>query len=569
MRDARTLLHRFLLWHKDAEGAVLYQQMDADHRLQEFPVGDALRTVEAIARQLREGEFKPGDRVAIYAHNSATRIFWELGIVLAGGICVSLTPNSIDPEVKAILEETDPTWIIVQSSVYRDRLRSLEVGCSNWIVLESWIPSLEESQGAVLTFEKYLSEIDPLLPAWIVYTSGTTGMPKGVMLSLDNLSFAADCLTRQWNLPFAHGRLFSFLPLSHVAEKLQTIAVAISQRYSVHLCQDFERFSEELKVARPTLFLAVPRVWSKLRDALLSQLESVPELQKRALSKLWIWSEKSQWLDFPRDWLLKKVRISLGLGDLRLAVSGAAKLPPEVSRWFQHIGIPIHEVYGMSETAGVITATALDQVDPDSVGKPASGVEVKIGPDGEIRVRGRNVFLGYYRKKEETSAALVDGWLLTGDLGDWSMSSGELRIIGRNREIVKLLSGRMVSPNSLEAAIQELPEISQACIVGDGRGHLGALITLKEPELLALRFQAGAIEGIEVVSSGVRLRIREHLDQVSKNRPHWEKILQFAVLSREFSVDEHELTPTLKLRRGQIERNFRYLIEKMNLDSSG
>lgn len=567
MRDARTLIHRLWLWNEDAPTAVLYRQMDSEHRTHEFTVSDAVKTIEAIARQLKEGEFQPGDRVAIYAHNSAIRIFWELGIVLAGGICVSLTPNSIDEEVKAILDETDPSWIIVQSGVYRDRLGSLSVECNAWIVLDSWTPSVEDARTVASNFGTYLKTVDPLLPAWIVYTSGTTGMPKGVMLSLDNLSFAADCLTRQWNLPFAHGRLFSFLPLSHVAEKLQTIAVAISQRYSVHLCQDFERFSEELKIARPTLFLAVPRVWSKIRDALLSQLKDIPDIQKRALSKLWTWSEKSHWLDFPRDWLLGKVRSSLGLEDVRLAVSGAAKLPAELSRWFLHIGIPIHEVYGMSESAGVITATALDQVDPDSVGRPASGIEVKIGPDGEIRVRGRNVFLGYYGKKEETAAALVDGWLLTGDLGDWSMTSGELRLIGRNREIVKLLSGRMVSPNPLEAAIQELPEVSQACIIGDGREHLGALITLKEPDLLALRFRAGAIEGIEVVAQDVRLRIREHLDQISKNRAGWERIQQFAVLSREFSVDEHELTPTMKLRRGQIERNFRYLIEKMNLDA--
>jgi long-chain acyl-CoA synthetase len=547
---------------------VLYTHVDLEGRLVEVSVGDAVRTIEAVARQLREGEFLVGDRVAIYGHNSATRVFWELGVILAGGVCVSLTPNSIDTEVKAIIDETEPTWIIVQSSVFRDRLSSLSLESKNWIVLDSWVPVMEELGSASHEYQESLRQLDPMAPAWIVYTSGTTGMPKGVMLSLDNLSFAADCLVRQWNLPFAHGRLFSFLPLSHVAEKLHTIAVAMSQRYQVHLCQDFERFAEELKVARPTLFLAVPRVWSKLRDALLSKIEDVPEFQKRALGKLWSWSESSRWLEFPRDWLLTQVRASLGLGDLRLAVSGAAKLSPEVSEWFMHIGILIHEVYGMSETAGVITASALDQVDPESVGRPVSGVEVKIGPDGEIRVHGRNVFLGYYKKKEETTAALVDGWLLTGDLGEWSMKSGDLKIIGRNREIVKLTNGRMVSPSALEAAIQQLPEVSQACIVGDGRAHLGALITLKDSVLLPLRFQPGALEGIEIVSQDIRLRVREHLDQVAKDRPGWEHIRQFAILSREFSVDEHELTPSMKLRRGQIERNFSFLIEQMHLEES-
>ncbi len=585
-RDASTLLHRFYLWMKDSPDSPMYHAMTDSGDARVVTVSACFARTHRIASALQASGLQPGDNVAIYASNSPERIEWELGIILARGVVVSITPNSVDSEVLGILQEVAPKHVVIESFAFEERLQkhsaSSEAWFKNvqhWIRLhdvehpdaksvwdELWIEQ-ERADHPWKNPEEMLAAVQAQDTAWIIYTSGTTGKPKGAMLSLDNITFATDRVSQAWNLPFGHGTLFSFLPLSHVAEKLHTLGVGISNRYEVHICSSFDHFSQELKLVRPTLFLAVPRVWERMREEVMHKLDEIPRVQRTVLERAWNLSLSHKILQPVSALVLDQIKRALGLDRVIIAASGAAKLSESVALWYAKIGLPIHEVYGMTESSGIITLSVINHPDARTVGIPAHGVDVDVALDGEIKAKGRNVFQGYYKNPEETAATLVDGWLRTGDLGEWTDSpvahDRHLKIVGREREILKLSTGRMVSPVPIEFVLKEMPEISQVCLIGDNMPSVTALFTLKEPLLLELRFVPGAIEGIEVVAPSVRQVISNQLKEINRSLSPWERVKNFVILSRDFTIEEQELTPTLKLRRARIAKNFEYQISTL------
>jgi long-chain acyl-CoA synthetase len=453
-----------------------------------------------------------------------------------------------------MVDQCRPRLILVESDVYRNRM-------PQDLVSPGEILTFTDAVQKILSIRTYsLEDIeargDALLRAvsaedtcMIIYTSGTTGTPKGVMLGLKQLTFVAEVLSREWRLPYMDGQLFSFLPLAHVAEKVQTLAVALVQRYPVWFNSNYERFFQELVEVRPTLLLAVPRVWERFKE----QVESKkPKLLQRmmefeAVGKV---AEKMY---------MSQARSHLGLDRLKFAVSGAAKLPPAVGQWFKSLGIEIQEIYGMSESAGLITLTHPERKDFKSVGSVPPGVEVRVMLDGEIQVRGPQVFFGYWGSTDSTREVLTeDGWLLTGDLGELST---ELTILGRNRDIIKLSNGRMVAPLPIENVLKELPEVSNVCVVGEGKSGILALITLKEDVIVDLRFTPGAIEGLSVENEELKKKIAAGIEQLVREKRIPESVSKFVILSRDFSVDLKELTQTQKLNRNQIQKSFRPFID--------
>ena len=314
------------------------------------------------------------------------------------------------------------------------------------------------------TFEDYLKKIDPKAAAFMIYTSGTTGNPKGALLSHDNLAFTSDLVVKQWQLPFAHGSLFSFLPLCHIAEKLQCVGVGISQRYTVNFCTKFDNVSIELPEVQPTMLLCVPRLWEKMMEGVMHKVEK----GKGAKKKLAVWAlgvgasvaaaKFSGRMANPLDLLqlkladklvLSKVRHALGLAHADALASGAAALPPHVSRWFRSLGLEILEDFGQTESTGVICMTERGVESAGTVGKAVSGIDVKIAEDGEILTRGRHVFVGYFKDDASTASTLEGGWLHTGDLAEVT-DKGLIRIRGRKKEILKTSGGKMVAPLPIE-----------------------------------------------------------------------------------------------------------------------
>jgi long-chain acyl-CoA synthetase len=557
MRESSTLLHRLYLWFLDAPATPAQYYKDESQNWQPVTVKTYWLNVVRIAQALRAAGMQKGDRVLIYAMNSPEWVQWELGILLAGGMSVGIHSNTSQIDVEKIIDLVNPYLAIVESELYQTKIAKEKTSSAQVLTFKEsllWIESKVSSDEVLLAAQglELLKMVNPEEPQIIIYTSGTTGEPKGVLLGIRQLSFVAECLSREWNLSFANGTLFSFLPLSHVAEKLQSVAVAITQRYPVWFNSKYERFIQEMKEVRPSLFLAVPRVWERIQE----QVEShKPRLLQRLMEfeKIGSIAEKIY---------LSQVKEQLGLDRLTLAVSGAVKLPPAVAEWFQNLGIEIQEIYGMSESAGLIALTKAERTNFVDVGRAPLGIEVKLSPDGEIWVRGDNVFFGYYQDEEETKKVLLeDGWLKTGDLGEWNVATKELNIIGRNREIIKLSNGRMVAPLPIENALKEIQEISNVCLVGEGRASLLALITLKEDILMEYKFTPGAIEGLSVEDVELKERMREKIKSLYDQKKIHERINRFVILSREFSIDQREMTTTQKMNRNRIQENFKYFID--------
>ena len=553
MRNSSTLLHRLYLWFLDTPNAPAQIYKKHEQKWHTVTVADFWLQVVRIAHYLQVIGLQRGDRVVLYAMNSPQWVQWELGAWLAGCISTGIHPSTSQRDLELILGSSDPKLILVESDLFLEKiLGSSSIVLTFKLAEEKVIESVTSDEKALVSMgEALLSKVDANQTQLVVYTSGSSGAPKGVMLGLKQLSFVADSLSREWNLPFTQGILFSFLPLSHIAEKIQAIAVAITQRYPVWFNSTYENFSEELKEVRPTMLLAVPRVWEKIKEEVENQK---PKLLRRVMEfeKIGPMAEKL---------FLSQVKEKLGLDRLTLAVSGAAKLATSTGKWYQSLGLEIQEIYGMSESCGLITLTRGKRGQLSCVGKAPLGVEVKLTSEGEVWFRGENAFFGYDQDSEETkNVILEDGWVKTGDLGEW-IDDAELNIIGRNREIIKLSNGRMVAPLPIENAFREIEELANVCIVGEGRANLMALITLKESVLMEYKFIPGAIEGLSVEDEALKAKIAAKIKSLYDEGKIQERVHRFVLLSRDFSIDQKEMTSTQKLNRNQILKNFRYFID--------
>ena len=556
MRDNSTLLHRLSLWAQDQPGQPALYFKTENAAWGSITAGDYWLSVIRIAEGLQANGVAQKDRVLIYALTSPDWLQWELGILLAGAIAVGLHPHLPDADLKSIVAQVKPKFALVPETVFRDRLNGLDQTVEPVPVhtfneaRELFLQNVPTETEVLLKRGQYLLQsVKPSDTQFLVFTSGTTGTPKGVKLGLSQLTYVADILSREWNLPFSDGHLFSFLPLAHIAEKIQSMGVAITERYPVWFNSRYDDFFAEMREVRPTMLLAVPRVWEHFKEQIDMQR---PKLLQRVMEidRLGAFAEKIY---------LGQAKEQLGLERLKLAVSGAVKLAPSVAVWFRSIGIEIQEIYGMSESCGLATLTHTPRSDFKTVGVPPVGVQMKIAADGEILIKGQNVFNGYWEDQNLTDAAILeDGWLKTGDLGEYDQ---ELQIIGRNRDIIKLSNGRMIAPVPIENALKEIPEISNACLVGEGKHGLLALITLKESVLMDLRFIPGAIEGLSVESDPLRDKIRAAIDSLLEQKKITERIPNFIILSREFSADHLELTLTQKLNRTRVHQNFKHFID--------
>ena len=561
MRNNTTILHRLQLWFSDQPDYPAQYYKDADSKWQSISVKAYWLQVVRIALFLeRKNVTSPkaeGDqRVVIFAANSPEWVHWELGVWLSGMISVGVHPNTPKSDYVKMISIVNPMLIVsdtVEHSQFIENVSEMLTFSQAAKGLMEVVP--EDEKTLIQLGNRMLDQLRTDHPCLSIFTSGTTGNPKAVLLGLRQLTFVADALSREWNLPFSNGVLFSFLPLAHVAEKVHSVAVAITMRYPVWFNSSFERFLPELQEVRPTMLLAVPRVWQRMKE----QIENhKPKLVSYLSEMKWVGTLLDQVY-------LNQVRTSIGLDRLKFAVSGAAKLPPVVFEWFLRLGIEIQEIYGMSETGGLITLTHPERELPQTVGSVPPGTEVKLSQEGEVWVRGPHVFYGYDQNQEETDAVLLpDGWMKTGDLGEWmndSRNVPQLHLIGRNREIIKLLNGRMIAPVLIENELKKISEISNVCLVGEQLPGLVALITLKERYLLDYKFKPGMVEGVLIEDDFLRKQISEAIAKLYAEEKINEKIIKFFVLSRDFELEQGEVTPTQKLNRDRIYKNFAHFIE--------
>lgn len=592
-----TVLHQLSLWAKESPQAPA-QCYCENGEWRTITAREYSQRVYHLALFLESRGFGKADIGLIVGLNSPEWVHMDLATVLLGAKSAGLYPNSNLKDVRYIFDQTRASILSVQNREYWEKIvgaeneHALPDHVKTVIVFDgdtsvspkaiSYRDALKEGEKIAKSTRKkklseFLARLDPHEGLFMIYTSGTTGNPKGALLSLDNLSFTAELAADFWKLPKGRGSLFSFLPLCHVAEKIQNIGVGLCRRYTVTFSTKIENVSRELPEVEPTLLLSVPRLWEKMMETVLHRVESSEGVRKKMA--LWALDVGKRVADAkysgrfpnPADLLqfrladrliLSQIRKAMGLGKAERLASGAAALPPHVSRWFRCLGLEILEDYGQTESTGVICMTDAGVESSGTVGRPVPGIEVKFAEDGEILTRGRHVFKGYFKNEQATREALEGGWLHTGDLGELT-EKGLIRIRGRKKDILKTSGGKMVAPLPIEEAVKADPNVSQVCIVGDGRKYLTALVTLSDGKVRELREQGIDLSRPEITEGSVIEAVKKAFDPVNQKLASYEQIKRFTVLSQEFSVEAGEMTPTLKIKRNVVEARYRDLIDRM------
>jgi long-chain acyl-CoA synthetase len=420
--------------------------------------------------------------------------------------------------------------------------------------------------------------------ATLVYTSGTTGLPKGAMITHGNVIWTLRNATHAIQIREGE-RLISFLPLSHIAERMMSDFLPIGYGGETWFARSLTTVAEDLPDCRPTIFFAVPRVWEKLHDKVAEKLAAEQGLKKRLIDTYVRLGLRK--VAFERDgtpmpvlgmrrWHLldkaigRKIRHTLGLDQAHVLVTAAAPIHPDLLRWYHAIGLPVLELYGQTEDCGPTSTNTPAQTRIGSVGQPWPGTTVRIADDGEILVQGGNVCMGYFRDEAGTAALLgADGFMHSGDLGRFD-ADGYLYITGRKKDLIITAAGKNIAPQELETDLRHHPLISQAVVVGEGRRYLTVLVTLDPDEVASWAAKRGKPTDPERLADDpdVLAEVQAAIDDVNAKRSHAEAIRKFRVLPHDLSAAAGELTPTLKVKRNVVYEQNAALIEDMYTDAA-
>ncbi|RWU18924.1 AMP-binding acetyl-CoA synthetase [Pseudomonas alkylphenolica] len=545
-----TLLHRFLEWERSTPDAIYLTQPLPDGSVQDYSwrqVGDQARRVAAYLQTLG---LPAKSSIGLYAKNSAHWIIADLAIWMAGHVSVPLYTTANADTVRYVLKHAEVRLLLV------GRLEGEEAG---WKAVRAAIPDdlplidlPQSSAGEGMPWAQIVASTAPLqtvaLPtpedlATIIYTSGSTGDPKGVMHSFGAM-YAAPAVT---GCMYANGkgtcssdRLLSYLPLAHTAERAVVEAVSLFSGCRVFFNLGLETFTEDLRRARPTIFLSMPRLWGKFYQGINDKID--PHVQATTFAD-------------PVEGPLMKAQILsvLGLDQVHTGLSGSAPLPVKVMAWYRQLGLELLEGYGMSENFGTSHFSLPGQVRVGYVGAAIPGVECRIGDDNEILVKSPAQMLGYYKLPELTAQSYtVDGLFRTGDRGELD-EQGRLRITGRVKELFKTAKGKYVAPVPIEAKLGNHPRVEASCVTGVGLAQPLALLNVSPDTRAAL----ATAEGRDKVVTELEVFLA---DVNSQFEPH-EQLACLVVVSEPWTIANALLTPTLKIRRSQIEDRYHGAIE--------
>jgi long-chain acyl-CoA synthetase len=541
-------------------------------------------TRECAARLARAGVV-PGDRVALFAENRPEWHIVDFACHLLGAVSVPIYATLPAGQVRYIVADAGAKLLVVSGKERARAAIEAAAGLDTRVIaidpgLADGLPVLGELP---LPSKKQRPEPPPLTGedlASLIYTSGTTGDPKGVMLTHRN--FMSQVNTIKPLFPITERDIsMSFLPLSHVYERTVDY-VFLSYGVQINYVESIERVPVQLTEIRPTIMVSVPRLYERSYIKIISKIQQEGGAKRRLFE--WglrvgrqvreaVWrGEKAS--PFARgQYAVAKARIfskvmeRLG-GRLRFTISGGAPLAREVAEFFDIVGLPILQGYGLTETSPVIAACRLEFNRLGSVGTLIPGVEVRIAPDGEILARGPNIMKGYWRKPEATAEAIdADGWLHTGDVG-YLDSDGCLFITDRKKDIIVTSGGKNIAPQPIEGRLGATPFIAQAVVIGDKYPYLTALV-VPNFENLETRFTEKGIKGLDRAGMAEHPEtdalIAEAVKKVNAELGMHERVRRFTVLKREFSLEEGEMTPTMKVRRRVVGERYRALIEGMYL----
>lgn len=547
--------------------------------------------VKRASRALLTLGLQSGQTTCILGYNRPEWVTMALATMCVGGAPAGIYTTSSCEEVQYIVDHADAQVILVENQEQWEKIKAVRERLPGLkqVVMMKGAPTINDSivlpweaflaKGGGSTDEAFFKRVNALKPedlATLIYTSGTTGPPKGVMLSHRNLAWTS-LIARDLVDARPSDRVLSYLPLSHIAEQMFSIHGAVTSGYPVYYAESLVKLAENLKEVEPTIFFGVPRVWEKLYAGVSQKLAGASGVKSQLLRWARSIGEQVNQLRFSgghptgilaaryamaKRLVFYKIREATGLSKARVCVSGAAPISPEVLSFFSGLDIPILEVYGQSEGSGPTSFNRATRAKLGTVGPTIPGVELKIARDGEILVRGPNVFLGYFKEPKATAEILSDGWLCSGDLGEIDRD-GFLSITGRKKEILITAGGKNISPKNIEGALKSHELIGEAVIIGDRRKFLAALIILDPEATSRFASQRGLSSERLHENADVLTQIQYAVDDVNATLARVETIKKFKVLPRQFSIEYGELTPTLKVKRKNVYKNFAAEIEAM------
>lgn len=549
-----------------------------------------------VALGLRELGLARGGHLGVISENRIEWVLAQMGAGVLGAVTVGVYPTSPANEVAYVLNHADVSVVICEDQEQIDKVIEARADLPQIrkiVALESrGIAGYEP--GLVITFDEVeamgraadardATLADSLMAehslddvAVIIYTSGSTGKPKGAMLTFGNMRASAVGLLER----YLHGTgwsTLSYLPLCHVAEQSTTLYAPLYAASRVDFGESLRTVQEDLREVAPTSFLGVPRIWEKMYSGIRVKMAEASKAQKliykwalEACTPLAM-KPRAQWTSAEHarfavaDALVfRALKNAIGLTRCRVAFTGAAPISPEVIRFFRTLGVPLLEVYGMTETsAGVLGQTHENPIS-GTVGTSLRGTEIRLAEDGEILVRGGTVFAGYYKNPDATAATIMDGWLHTGDVGE--MVQGQIRIVDRKKDIMITAGGKNLSPTEIENAVKVSPFVKEAIVFGDRQKFVAALIQI-EVDIVGKWAEAKGIAFTNYRSLSQHPAVRElivaEVERANAGLAQVAQIKRFEILDKELDHDDGEVTATMKVRRKAIEQKYAEAIGRL------
>jgi len=556
-----------------------------DREWRQMTYTEAGGAIEEIALGLVDLGIEPGDRVGLLAN---TRVEWVLasyGVSAAGAVVVPIYPTNSPKECQWVAGNSGARAVICENQDQRqkfDQIRDELLDLEHLIGIDAGGGDLtldelcERGRGGDREELHHRQErVDPDDPYTIVYTSGTTGPPKGVVLTHANAMSVCRVVEE---LAFIQSQetTYLYLPLAHVFALTVQLASFDQGTTIVFTSGDTKKILEEIIATKPTYLPSVPRIFEKLYGAAMKMQEQASDEDKQRFRQaiklgVEVRRRRQRGEDVPQDMetafqqadeqIFSRVRQLFG-NQVHQAVSGAAPIAPEILEFFYAAGVPVLEGWGMTETTAIGTVGTLQHFKFGTVGRAVPGVEIRIAEDGEILVKGPNIFREYWRNPEATAETLVDGWLHTGDIGELD-EDGYLKITGRKKDIIITAGGKNLTPSNIENDLKQSPLISQAVMYGDRKPYPVALITLDPEEALPWAKEHGLPEDLTELAESEEMQalIQKELDRANSNYAQVEQVKRFKILDHDLSIDTGELTPTLKVKRNVVYDRYGELFE--------
>jgi long-chain acyl-CoA synthetase len=535
-------LQRLYHWERTTPDCTVFTQPMGGGLLKEFTWKDMVDETRRMAAFLQQQGFEPGSRIAILSKNCAWWLMSDFAIWMAGYVSVPLYPTLAAGTITQILQHSEARLLFLGKL---DDWEAMRPGVPGGLPCVSYALSPEDVQArADMRWDEIVARTAPLPGqpvregdelATIMYTSGTTGMPKGVMHSFANFAWAIDAGLRRVRLD-SDARMLSYLPLAHVAERALVEHGLLATGMHLFFAESLQTFARDRQRARPTMFFSVPRLWVKFQQGIHARMP--PQRLERLLK-----------IPVAGRFLRRKILKALGLDACRFAAGGAAPMPPDLLRWYSMLGLNLIEVYGMTENCGVSHATLPEMRRPGTVGLPYDGVESRLDPaTGEIQVRTGCLMQGYFKEPELSAAAFTaDGWLHTGDKGSLE-ADGCLRITGRVKDLFKTSKGKYVAPAPIEDRLVTSPAVEACCVVGANYPQPFALLMLNEEAAKKSREPAGRA-ALEDAMTNHLMTVNHDLD------PH-EQLEVLVLMTEPWTVENGLITPTFKVKRNVLETRY-------------